>query len=420
MNEVAAQLRRINLPDAALLADMSVVALMWCISILIVNPVGNFPIIDDEFYEPVVRSLLETGHYRPPEANMPFISNLLWGALFCLPVGVSFTALRISTLLASLLGLFGSYTLVRELGQPRWICLMVTLTLAFNPAYYALSHSFMTDVPFTVVCIWAAIFFVRSLKSGSDFELVLGTLLALGATLSRQIGMAIPIAFAGAVILRRGATWQTMLRAASPIGICLSGLLGLYHFLAASGRLPATYNLFSNVAISTFTHSRTLFTTPISHVYCTVVYLGLFALPILLCTIGYLFRSATKGVLAVAAAGAVTVVLGAVVRTHSGSSNFMALPEGHILRESGIGLLWLRGADHFPSLPSAFWVCVTLLAFIGTALLIFHLSVWVLSIARSLLHRSQMSEAEIVTFFCCRPESSWHSLLVGSGRPTAT
>ena len=93
------------------------------------------------------------------------------------------------------------------------------------------------------------------------------------------------------------------------------------------------------------------------------------------------------------------MVLGAVVRTHSGVSNFMPLPEGHLLRKTGIGLPWLRGPDHVPALPEAFWVCVTVLAFIGAALLIFHISVWVLSVARSLSHRSSMSEAEIVTLF---------------------
>lgn len=400
MNEIALQPRRTSTINTVLLTDLSIVALLWSISIIIVNPLGNFPMIDDEFYERAVRSLLEAGSYRPPEANMTFVTNLLWGALFCLPEGVSFTALRLSTLFASLFGLFGLYILVRDLRQPRWICLAVTLTLAFNPAYYALSHTFMTDVLFTAICIGAAVFFARALRSGSDFDIVLGTLLALGATLSRQIGMAIPLAFAVAVLLQHGSTRQTILRAVSPTGICLLGYLGLNHFLAGSGRLPVLYNLYTNVEVSTFTHLRTAFTTPISNIYCTVVYLGLFLLPILLCTIGYLFRSRTKGVFAVAAAGAVIVALGAVIRTlRFGWSNFMPLPEGHILRETGLGLPWLQGANQLPSLPEAFWICVTLLAFIGAALLIFTLSMRILAVARSLLHRSRMSEAEIVTLF---------------------
>ena len=406
MNEVALRSRRINIIDTALLTDLSVLALLWCISIIIVNPVGNFPIIDDEFYERSVRSLLETGSYSPPEANMTFITNLLWGALFCLPSGVSFTALRFSTLFASLLGLFGTYILVRDLGQPRWLCWVATLTLAFTPAYYALSHSFMTDVPFTVVCVWAAIFFARSLRSESVFGIVIGTLLAVVATLSRQIGMAIPLAFAVAMVLKRGTTWQTMLRAVSPIGLCLIAFLGFDHFLAASGRLPATRDLYTNVAISTFTHSQTLFTTPISNFYCTVVYLGLFLLPVLLCTMGYVFRSVTKGTWAIAAAGAGILIVAAAVRTYCGWSDFMPLPEGHVLRPTGIGLPWLRGVNHLPPLPEAFWVCVTILAFVGTALFILHLSMWVPSAVRSLLHRNPMSEAaksetetEIVTLF---------------------
>ena len=399
MNEVALQPRRINLVNAALFTDLSLIALLWCVSILVVNPVGDFPIIDDELYGRVVRSLLETGQYRHPDANMPFITNLAWGALFSLPAGVSFTALRLSTLVAGLFGLFGAYILIRDLGQPRWMRWVVTLTLAFNPAYFALSYTFMTDVLFAALCIWAAVFFARSLKSGSDFELVLGTLLALAATLSRQIGVVIPFAFAGALILRRGATWQTLLRAASPLGVCLLAFIGFYHALAASGHLPPLYSLFNNVAVSTFTHSRTLLTTPLMNGYSTVIYLGLFLLPVLLCTTRYVARPGSKGVFAIAAAAIAILVLGAVIRTRFGWSNFMPLPEGHLLRESGIGLLWLRGADHVPALPESFWVCVTALAFIGVALLIFKLSAWVLGVARSLLNRNPMSETAIVTLF---------------------
>jgi hypothetical protein len=81
----------------------------------------------------------------------------------------------------------------------------------------------------------------------------------------------------------------------------------------------------------------------------------------------------------------------------------MPLPEGHILRKNGVGILWLRGADQVPALPDAFWICVTVLAFIGAALLILQFSVWLLAAARSLLRRSPMSDAEAVTLFvlCC-------------------
>ena len=164
MNEIALQPRRINAVNPALVTDLAVIALLWCVGTVIVNPVGNFPLIDDELFQPSVKYFLETGHYRPPESTMPFFTNLLWGALFGLPAGASFTALRISTLCASLLGLFGLYTLVRELGQPRWVRWMVTLTLAVNPAFYALSHSFMTDLLFVAICIFDGIGGVFSSK----------------------------------------------------------------------------------------------------------------------------------------------------------------------------------------------------------------------------------------------------------------
>jgi Dolichyl-phosphate-mannose-protein mannosyltransferase len=398
--KAVAQMRDMSAVNAALFVDMAVIAILWCVSAFIANPVGEFPIIDDWLYESVVKKLLTTGHYPQTEpATMTLVVNVLWGSLFCLPVGVSFTALRVSTLVASLLGLFGIYILIRDLQQSRWLGLVVTLTLAFSPAYYALSYSFMTDVPFTAIAVWAAVFFARSLRSESDFQILAGAALALAATLSRQIGLAIPIAFAVVLILRRGVAWRMMFRAGSPIILCLGGLIAFNYFLARTGRLPTTYNLFSNWMIATLTHARTLFTIPLSSMYSIVVNLGLFLLPIILCTMRGLFRFHGRDWIALTGAAITTMALGAAVRTHFGMSNLVPLPESNILVKSGIGLLWLRGADQVPSLPEAFWVLVTAMAFMGAILLIGEFSLYVPATLRRLLCRNPIGDTETVGMF---------------------
>src|SRR5215471_11216692 len=76
-------------------ADLLILAAFWCASLLIVWPVGNFPLNDDWAFARSVERLLETGNYYPtPWAAMPLLTQTLGGALFCLPAGFSFNALR--------------------------------------------------------------------------------------------------------------------------------------------------------------------------------------------------------------------------------------------------------------------------------------------------------------------------------------
>jgi hypothetical protein len=399
VSEAAAKTRNVTTQDAPQIRDMLVIGLMWCLSATIVNPIGEFSIIDDWLYESIVKHLLDTGEYPNPQpATMTLVTNVMWGALFCVPAGVSFTALRFSTLIVSLMGLLGTYTLVRELQQPRWLALLITLTVAFNPAYYALSHSFMTDVPFTAIAIWSAVFFARSLRSGSDRHLLSGTILALVATLSRQIGLTIPLAFALTLIVRRGLTWRSILRAGGPITICLGGILAFNGFLAASGRLPATYDLFDKMMMNTLLHIKTGAMVLLSNAYSALIHLGLFLLPIL-CATGDLSRLRGRRVIALICVGMAMVVLGAGARAHFGLSLLLPLSESQFLVESGIGQLWLRGAEYVPSLPAGFWILVTVMGLLGTVLLMAEVSLYVPAAARQLRHRNLRGDMEMSALF---------------------
>ena len=147
--------------------DMLLLAAIWVASLFIVNPVGDFPLNDDWSFGLAVKRLLQTGDFRPTGwASMPLITQTLWGSLFCLPAGFSFNALRLSTLLLSLCSILGVYLLVRQAHPSRMLAAVTALTLGFNPIYYVLSNTFMTDVPFTAFLLAAAWFFSRNLRGG--------------------------------------------------------------------------------------------------------------------------------------------------------------------------------------------------------------------------------------------------------------
>ena len=83
------------------------------------------------------------------------VAQVLWGALFSLPFGFSFGALRLSTWVISLLGLWALYLLLLELGVSRRDSLIGTAVMGFSPFYLLFSFSFMTDVPAMTFTTWS-------------------------------------------------------------------------------------------------------------------------------------------------------------------------------------------------------------------------------------------------------------------------
>jgi hypothetical protein len=390
--------------DKTFITDVALIASMWCLGSIVVNPAGDFPLIDDWSFGRAVRHLLESGDYRPEWASMPLITNVLWGALFCLPEGFNFTTLRLSTLLASLLALAGSYVLVRDLQQPRWLAFVITLSLGFNPIYYALSHTFMTDVPFTALAIWTSVFFARSLRSGSNFEALMGTALALAATLSRQLALCIPLAFAVTLFLRGGATRRTVLHGVIPLTVCAAALFAFDHWLAATGRVPIDYHAKTNELLQVLKEPRPFTRHLLGNAFDALIYLGLFLLPFLVLSFKGLLRSDTKRGAVLLGLGVLGTALGAAVRTHWGDRMLVPSPHLNILLSSGIGPVYSRDTfilhlDHIPAFPAGFWMIVAAMGLIGAVLLITRLGSHVLDVMPKLLRRGLTDDSEAIGVF---------------------
>src|SRR5262245_2719136 len=93
---------------------------MWLVPLAMLRPLHDTPFVDDWAYAWSVEHLLQTGEFRILDWSVSLdAAHVLWGALFCAPFGFSFTALRLSTWVLSLLGLVGFYVLLRELGASR-------------------------------------------------------------------------------------------------------------------------------------------------------------------------------------------------------------------------------------------------------------------------------------------------------------
>lgn len=344
--------------DRRLWIDALVLLGLWLACAALVNPRGDFPLNDDWSYGLSVQHLLDSGEFRPTGwTAMTLLSHTLWGALFASVGGFSFETLRLSTLLLGFIGLWAIHRFARGLGQPRSLALLLALTLAFNPVYYALSLSFMTDVPFTVWLMLAALCLCAHLQSGRWLPLLLGTALSVVAILTRQIGLAVPIAFAVCLPLFRGLRAPVLARAALPLLIGLAALAVFEHWLEASGRMPALYRTSSAELFARLQHPL-LWLPRLWQPLCAIgLYFGLFALPVLPLLLLLRLRAQPRraAVLAVAIAALLAGTLW---------GQWMPLG-GNILARGGIGPLTLKdtyiaGLNNVAALPPLFWQAVTL------------------------------------------------------------
>lgn len=184
----------------------------WLITALAVGFSGDFPLNDDWQYAYPVKQWVETGQFSIQARFSPnILTQVAWGALFCkLFGGFNFEYLRWSTWVAAGLGGLGFFRLLRLLGVSVSMATVGTAVLLFSPLYFHLSFSFMTDVPFLALVIWAGWAGLRFQQSRQPRWLFLFVALSLLAYLNRQPGILLFPAMGGWYFLQqsgRGRAW---------------------------------------------------------------------------------------------------------------------------------------------------------------------------------------------------------------------
>jgi len=362
-----------QLPRAKFSVALGICLLLWLVSLFAVHPLGNFPLNDDWSFGQAVKVLLEKHDFRPGGwTAMPLITNVLWGSLFCLPSGFSFIALRISTLVAALIGMLGTYWLVKRSRAPEWFAVTASLLLGFNPVFYPLSCSFMTDVPFTTLTIFAGFFLLKHIESGADRDLIIGTIFVLLATLSRQLALAVPLAFAIVSFFKYGWNRSKLWRAILPALIGIIALILFQHWMASTGRLSSMYSKKSGELARALANPWHTLPEFAHNLYVCLLYLGLFLSPLSFCVMVAVWSAQKKRAQLIFASCLWVLLLAGFCYRSRGM--FMPLST-HVLQESGIGPITLRDVAILqinlpPELPPTFWKIVTLISVLGAVALL--------------------------------------------------
>jgi hypothetical protein len=344
---------------------------IWVLVAFLINPRGEFPLNDDWAYAGAVKALIEGGGLKLSGWGRPtIIAQILWGALFCLPFGFSFTALRISTLTLGVIGVLALYGLLREADADRETALFGAVLLAFNPLYLGLSYTFMSDVPFVAVSVLSLYFLVRGMRRNSLFEVAAGFFLACVALLIRQTGLAIFIACGLTCLAKSGLRLRSMFLASIPVAF--GGVVQILwgQWLEYRHILPARYSMQAEWVLSPRSYlswqDAKVFAAGL---FIVAVYLGLFLLPILLFVGRRRWAELCRPRLLNLATLVVSVLAAYVLRDRR-----MPLLD-NVLYDLGIGPATLRDSYilDLVSLPTAgegFWFVVTFLGFVGAVVLV--------------------------------------------------
>lgn len=214
----------------------------WVLAIVLVNPIGNFPLNDDWAYSKDVWHLAVAGQLKLDDfPAMTRLTQIFWGAGWCQVFGFSFQVLRFSTLALGIAGISLTYLIGVELGASRRAAFFASLVLGFNPLYFSLAFTFMTDVPFLAFFLASVLFFVKSLKTGSRVFVLCGTLLALLATMIRQTGVLVPLGFAVSWLAKERIGPKSLFWAVMPLAVSFSAYLIFTKWLEATHGLPEAY-----------------------------------------------------------------------------------------------------------------------------------------------------------------------------------
>ena len=162
----------------------------------LVQPVGEFPLNDDWSYAKSIKIWLSEGRYTIGNwGYMTLATHLTWGLLFSKVAGFSFFVLRLSTMVSALTGALFLYKLVYHVTRNPIFSSISALSLLFNPIYFGLSNTYMTDVNFTTLLILATFFAMHFFESGKWVYLFFIALISFALVLLRQFGILFPLCF---------------------------------------------------------------------------------------------------------------------------------------------------------------------------------------------------------------------------------
>ncbi len=173
----------------------------------------DFPLNDDWAYAIPVTHLLRDGKIILSDwASATQLVHVMWGALWAKAFGLDSGILRLSTIALGTGALFFFHLLLKECGVEDKNALLGAACLAFNPIYFLLSNTFMTDVPYLFWMILSLYCYAKYINTTLESWLWGAGVTASACYLTRQIGFFLPLGYSLMLLLERRLNPRTFVR----------------------------------------------------------------------------------------------------------------------------------------------------------------------------------------------------------------
>lgn len=170
-------------------------SLAYWVAVLLLPALPGIPLNDDWAFASTAYGLAHNGILRLSDAETPtLVVQALWGAVFCLIQGSGPSALRLSTLSLAWLGGIAFYVVAHRARLARGAEAELTALFLFNPLYFVLSPSFMTDVPALSIGLIGLAFAWPGLEASRPGRLAIGSIFFALSYGVRQNALLWPVA----------------------------------------------------------------------------------------------------------------------------------------------------------------------------------------------------------------------------------
>jgi hypothetical protein len=186
---------------------MAAVCGAFLVTVFIVPVRTNVAIVDDWVYIREAQTFaLHLRVHILDQTGATAVFETFWGGLFGIVLGTQLWVFRLSTVVLSFIGGLAMYGVCRELGTSKRLSAIGAALLLFNPLYFVLTYTFMTDAHFVALSVLATYGYLKGLDAsavhGRRWTLVASGFAAL-AYLSRPQGALIPVGVVVTLALAR-------------------------------------------------------------------------------------------------------------------------------------------------------------------------------------------------------------------------
>jgi 4-amino-4-deoxy-L-arabinose transferase-like glycosyltransferase len=256
--------------------------LIWVLCIIIVNPIGDFPYVDDFAYGKPVKQYLETGQIHITDwSSMTLIAHLYIGIFVTKIFGFSFTVLRITNLFFGFLCMLSVYFLGLEILKNKISALLTAFLIAFNPSFFLISHTFYTDINFLTFTILSFLFYIKFLKYNKKTHLILACLINIIAFLVRELSIVVTLGFMIVYISKNHKRLKDYLIGLLPLFIILLEYAIYRYWLVNFHGLPKNMDFSRNKMLMVWTTGiGYFFLIYFKNLLYSTVFFGIYLLPV--------------------------------------------------------------------------------------------------------------------------------------------